>query len=135
MARAVVKQEYQVTLRAADGKTHTWPISDCYFERKLETIGRKMLEIIRREDLTHQFSLEDNTEQQLDLNRPVQSALHEFKYRVSLIRLEDMTVHRETFYATDRYVAVSKAFKYFAHKPQADCLDTWKVYGVEEVAS
>jgi len=57
--RAVVKQQYHVILRTADGKEHTWPIDDCYFERKLETIGQKMLKLIRHEDLTHQFSLEE----------------------------------------------------------------------------
>jgi len=128
--RAVVKQEYQVILRTADGKEHTWPIDDCYFERKLETIGRKMLDLIRHEDLTHQFSLEGPVDDIV-----ATEYLVEQKYRVSLIRLDDCTVHRETFYATDRYVAVSKAFKYFAHKSQADSLDEWKVYGVEEIES
>ena len=148
MNRATVKQEYQVTLRTADGE-YSWPISDCYFERKLETIGKKMLDLIRREDLTHEFSLKTKNPHQrdcpwhgVDLDNDDHCdqmddtpCLCERKFRVSLIRLEDCTVHRETFLATDSYAAVAKAFKYFAHKPQADCLDTWKVYGVEEIES
>ena len=59
--------------------------------------------------------------------------LCEKKYQITLLRLDDGTTHREKFFATDRYAAVAKAFKYFAHKPQADCLDTWKVYDATEV--
>jgi hypothetical protein len=147
MNRATVKQEYQVVLRTADGKEYTWPISDCYFERKLETIGKKMLGRIRREDLTHQFSLKTENPHQRDCpwhGVDLDNDDHcdqmddtpctcEKKYQVTLLNLETNVTQRETFLATDRYAAVAKAFKYFAHKPQADCLDEWKVYDAHEV--
>jgi hypothetical protein len=122
-ARAVVKQEYQVTLRTADGKTHTWPISDCYFERKLETIGKKMLEIIRREDLTHQFSLEDEPPEIPPL----------LTFEVVLVNVTNM--QRRSWIGTGRtrYDAVDQAFRDLTGKSQGDNLDTWKVLQAGEL--
>ncbi len=124
MSRATINRQFQVILRAADGTEWTWPITDNYFQRRLDAIGKRMLTAIRQHDLSKQFKLSNE-----------KPSTAESKFRVSLIRLEDCTVQRETFLATDSYAAVAKAFKYFAHKPQADCLDTWKVYGVEEIES
>jgi len=120
--RAVVKQEYQVSLRAADGKTYTWPISDCYFERKLETIGRRILEIIRREDLTHQFSLEDE---------PVP---YEPTFEVALVNVNNMQQRSWIGYANDRYEAVQRAFTDLTGKSQGDNLDEWKVLSAKAVS-
>ncbi len=55
------------------------------------------------------------------------------KFRITLVRLEDNTTCREVFIADNRYQAVAKAFMYFAHKEQHDCLDTWKVLSAEQV--
>ncbi len=150
MSRATINRQFQVTLRADDGTEWTWPITDNYFHRRLDAISKRMLTAIRQYDLSKQFKLEgtrnphgidcpwhgvnldsDDACDQMD-DTPCTC---EKKFRVSLIRLEDCVVQRETFLATDSYAAVAKAFKYFAHKPQADCLDTWKVYGVEEIES
>ncbi len=150
MSRATITKKFQVILRAEDGTEWIWPINDCYFERKLETISKRMLTAIRQYDLSKQFKLEgtrnphgidcpwhgvdlDNDDHcdQMD-DTP---CLCERKFRVSLIRLDDCIVQRETFLAADSYAAVAKAFKYFAHKAQADCLDTWKVSKVVEIES
>jgi len=121
--RAVVKQEYQVTLRTADGKEHSWPISDCYFERKLETIGKKMLAVIRHEDLTHQFSLEDEPPEIAPL----------LTFEVVLVNIN--TMQRRSWIGTDtnRYDAVAKAFMDLTGKTQSDNLDTWKVLQAGEL--
>lgn len=146
--RAVVKQEYQVILRTADGKEHTWPISDCYFERKLETIGQKMLDVIRKEDLTHQFSLEtenphhsdcpwhgvdlDNDDHcdQMD-DTPCLCAK---KYRVTLVHIETNETKDWTGTASDRYDAVGQTFMAITGKTQGDNLDEWKVLQAQELS-
>jgi len=122
MSRAKVQQEYKVILRFPSGSERTWTVTDCYFERRMEKIQREMLAQIRDNDRDEEFKLD---------TRPTSE--HK-KFKVALVRLEDCRTHDETFFATDRYEAVAKAFKYFAHKPQSECLDTWKVLDVKEVS-
>ncbi len=117
MNRATVKQEYQVTLRTAAGE-YTWPISDCYFERKLETIGKKMLDLIRREDLTHEFSLKSD---------PLKN------YEIILINIETMQRRSWIGVETNTYDAVAKAFMDLTGKTQGENLDTWKVLQAGEM--
>jgi len=121
--RAVVKQEYQVILRTADGKEHTWPISDCYFERKLETIGRKMLDVIRHEDLTHQFSLSDETIEA------------QIKFKVTLVDIESMQQKTWVGTAPDRYDAVRQAYKDLLDHVQEYSPPEWKVLEAGEMKS
>lgn len=123
MSRAVVKQEYQVILRTANGKEHSWPISDCYFERKLETIGRKMLDLIRGEDLEHQFSLEDKPE-------PDRTKTFE----VVLINIETMQRRSWIGVDTNTYDAVATAFMDLTGKTQGENLETWKVLQATEIS-
>lgn len=140
-----IPHDYTVTLKLPSGTSLSWQIKDCYFERRWAKIGRTVLETIQGIDKEAAFSL---TERHLpmcpwhgvDLDDDSQvdamddtPCLCEKKYQITLLRLEDGTTHREKFFATDRYAAVAKAFKYFAHKPQADCLETWKVFEAIEV--
>ena len=55
--RASVGMQYTITLEAGDGKQWEWPITDCYFDRRMEKIKREMLEVIREHDLSYEFSL------------------------------------------------------------------------------
>ncbi len=148
MSKAKIQQEYQVILRFPSGTERTWTVTDCYFDRRMEKIQREMLEQIQDNDRDMEFSMRTENPHQrdcpwhgVDLDNDDHCdqmddtpCLCEKKYQVSLLRLEDNSVQRETFLATDRYAAVAKAFKYFAHKPQADCLDTWKVYDAKEIS-
>jgi hypothetical protein len=121
--RAVVKQEYQIILRAPDGTEHTWPIDDCYFERKLETVGRKMLAAIRAQDLDHQFSLED---------KPEPDPLKTFE--VVLVNIQNMQQRSWCGTDTNRYSAVAQAFMDLTGKTQGENLETWKVLQAKEIS-
>jgi hypothetical protein len=134
MSRAKVQQEYKVILRFPSGSERTWTVTDCYFDRRMEKIQREMLEQIRDNDRDMEFRLEQDFNDEMDL-RLHKGPWADKKFQVELIRLDDCSVHREKFLAMDRYEAVSKAFIYFAHKPQSECLDTWKVCGVKEIES
>ncbi len=140
-------QKYTISLKLPSGTSQSWQIRDSYFERRWAKLGRQVLESIQAADEAAGFTL-DNPHQPMcpwhgvDMNDDNQvdqmdgtPCLCEKKYQITLLRLDDGTTHREKFFATDRYAAVAKAFKYFAHKPQADCLDTWKVYDATEVES
>lgn len=111
MNRAVVKQEYKVALRTPDGKEFTWPVSDCYFERKMARISDRILDVIRHQDLENQFNLTDPS----------------VKFQVTLVHIETMETKDWTGPASDRYDAVGQAFRDLTGKTQGENLDEWKV--------
>ena len=144
---SLVKQYYHVTLQAGDGTEWKWQGTNNYFNRRMEVINREMQAAIRKHDEDNQFSLTENPHQRdcpwYGVNLDSDDACDQMddtpctcekKYQVTLLNLETNVTHREKFLATDRYAAVAKAFKYFAYKPQAECLDTWKVYDAREIS-
>jgi len=129
---SIVKQYYHVILQSGDGEIRRWQVTNNYFKRRMEVINREMQAAIRQHDKDNQFSMEDPVDD-IAAEEAMEAEFFERKYQVTLLHLETNVTHRETFLATDRYAAVAKAFKYFAHKPQAECLDTWKVYDATEL--
>lgn len=121
--RAVVKQEYQVILRTPDGKEFNWPVSDCYFERKIARISERIIDVIRHQDLENQFSLSDEI---IDA---------QIKFKVTLVHIESMKQKTWVGTAPDRYDAVRQAYKDLLDVDQHYSPPEWKVLEAGEMKS
>lgn len=58
--RATIAMQYRIRLIGPDGAEWEWRITDSYFFRRLAKIGKEMLKIIRKHDLSYEFGLTDH---------------------------------------------------------------------------